>query len=211
MTEAETRVFPETAGSGNQTQYYDQRPTGPSYMSPAQMSPPQQASATTGLPQPRPKRGVILLGSALVILAIISLTVFAVMKWSSHQTPATPPTVNPGSAPGTAVPEVPQVPQAPQPPQPPVTGKGSSASALIYPGANVTMEMTRGAEGSVRHLTTTDSFDKVVAWYMEKLKPKEDIKTPGPTAILRGDDITVVINVKDDLTRILLQQGIDQN
>jgi hypothetical protein len=164
-------------------------------MSPAQIPPP-----------PQKKRGMILLGSALMVLAIISLTVFALMKWSSHQTPA-PTSARPVAPPA---PVVPQTPQVPQPPQPPGAEKGS-ASALIYPGAEVTMEMTRGTEGSVRHLTTTDSFDKVVAWYMEKLKPVEDIKTPGPTAILRGDGITVVINVEDDLTQILLQQGIDQN
>ena len=208
VTEAETRVFGATAERGPQTQYYDQRPTGPSYMSPAQMSPPQ-ASATVSLPQPKPKRGLILLGSALMILAIISLTIFAVVKWSGNHAP-TPTVSRPGAPQAPVAPQAPQIPQPQQPPIPPGAGKGS-ASALIYPGAEVTMEMTRGAEGSVRHLTTTDSFDKVVAWYTEKLRPKENIKSPGPTAILRGNGVTAIINVEDDLTQILLQQGIDQN
>lgn len=206
VTEAETRVFEATSERAQPTQYYDQRPTGPSYMSPVEMYPPQAAATTKALSAVAVKknRAGILLGSALVVLAIISLTLFAAWKWGGSSSSATPPTI--------AKPGVPQVPQVPQPPAPPAPGAGQgSTSALVYPGAQVTMEMTRGREGSVRHLTTTDSFEKVVAWYTEKLKPIEDIRTPEPTAILRGDGITAIIAVEDGETQILLQQGIDRN
>ncbi len=204
-TEAETRIL--EAERGASTQYYDAKPTGLSYLSPSEMSPPpQQSFATQTLPHNGKKRRGVLLGSALVILALISLTVFAVWRLSgSSQKPPTEP-----KAPTAPVIVPPQPPQPPQPSQPPTTGKGS-ASALDYPGAKVTMEMTRGTEGSIRHLQTTDSFEKVVAWYTERLKPEENIKTKeGPTAILRGKEITAIITSEDEGTQILLQAGVDQ-
>lgn len=72
------------------------------------------------------------------------------------------------------------------------------------------MEMMRGNEGSVRQLTTKDSFDKVVAWYTDKLNPIENIKTPGPSAVLTGDEVTAVITAEGDETIILLTEGIDR-
>lgn len=71
------------------------------------------------------------------------------------------------------------------------------------------MEMTRGVEGSIRQLRTKDSVEKVVAWYTGKLKPLKTVKTEG-SAILNGNDATVVITVEDGDTMILLKEGIDK-
>lgn len=207
VTEAETRVFEQTAERGQQTQYYDQRPTGPSYMAPHEMSSPQTAT-TTGLESSGRRRRGILIGSALVIVMLIGLT-FAAVYWSGKfSSPAT--IAVPEAPPPPITVQPPQVPQVPQPPQPPSTGKGS-ASALDYPGADVVMEMTRGTKGSIRQLSTTDSLDKVVAWYVERIKPTENIKIPGSQkAVLRADGITVDITAEDGETKITLLEGIDR-
>jgi hypothetical protein len=204
VTEAETRIFEATAERGAQTQYYDQRPTGPSYLSPHDPATP--AAPATGSPQPgqrNRKHSGILWGSLIIIVAIIALTLFAAIKITRNVATTTFP-------PGPEIPDVPKVTQPPQAPQPPVAETGSS-SALDYPGAEVTMEMTRGAEGSMRQLRTTDSFDKVVAWYTDKLKPTEKrIIREGPTGILKGKEMTAIITGEEDGTQILLKGGIDK-
>jgi hypothetical protein len=207
VTEAKTRVFEQTAERGQQTQYYDQRPTGPSYMAPHEMSSPQTAT-TTGLASSGRKRRGILIGSALFIVMLIGLT-FAAVYWSSKF--SSPATIAVPEAPPPITVQPPQVLQVPQPPQPPSTGKGS-ASALDYPGAKETMTMTR-PEGGMRVLTTTDSFDKVVAWYVERIKPTQNIRTPGTrNVVLIGDKITVDINAEDEdgETKITLLEGVDR-
>lgn len=98
-------------------------------------------------------------------------------------------------------------PVAPEPPQPPMVGKGNG-SALIYPGADVTMEMTR-KDGSVRTLRTTDSVDKVIAWYTEKLKPETIQKTKDAT-VLSGTKTTAVISSEEGETNVVLSEGIDR-
>jgi hypothetical protein len=98
-------------------------------------------------------------------------------------------------------------PIVPVPPQPPTVGKGSG-SALIYPGADLMMEMTR-KDGSVRTLRTEDSIDKVIAWYTEKLKPETIQKTKDAT-VLSGTKTTAVISSEEGETIVVLTEGIDR-
>lgn len=202
VTEANTRVFEQAPERGAQTQYHDPRATGPSYLAPNAdaYSPP----AVVMNPEPaRLKRHGILWGSAIVVVILLLLAiVFAVMRTST--TPA-PTTV---TKPEVPVPPVIAPPQPPQPPQPPAAEQGKAAG-LVYPGAEITMEMTRGAEGSVRQLRTGDSFDKVVAWYTNKLKPTNTIKASG-SVVLTNSNTTAVITSDGDETTVLLKEGIDQ-
>jgi hypothetical protein len=63
----------------------------------------------------------------------------------------------------------------------------------------------------VLQLRTKDSLDKVVEWYVEKLKPNENMKIPGENVtVLRGDKIRVVITAQDAQTDIIIRQGSDQ-
>lgn len=197
ITEAETRVFEQTAERGQQTQYYDQRPTGPSYIAPNDPSHPNPA-AVHDLATPRVKRHGILWGSAIVVVLLLLFGIVLAVRFS--QTPSTP-------APATQI-EIPPPPVAPEPPRPPSVQQGGN-SALVYPGAEVIMEMTRGEEGGVRQLRTSDTFEKVVDWYEGKLNPARVIRK-GASAILTGDKITAVIKGSEGETTILLTEGIDQ-
>ncbi|HEY0544209.1 MAG TPA: zinc ribbon domain-containing protein [Pyrinomonadaceae bacterium] len=202
VTEAETRVFNDTVERrAPETQYYDQRPTGPGYLSPDET---RTAAAAESDASSSRKRNMLIMGSVIILVAIIALTILAAIKLTSNPVPTTPIVTKP------EIPAPPTVPQPPQPPQPPAAETGK-ANALDYPGAEVTMEMTHGGEGSMRQLHTSDSFEKVVAWYTDKLKPSEIIKTPeGPTAVLKSKQATAIINSDEEGTQILLKKGIDQ-
>ncbi|MGA9996120.1 MAG: hypothetical protein WBP93_11945, partial [Pyrinomonadaceae bacterium] len=82
---------------------------------------------------------------------------------------------------------------------------------LIYPGAQITMEVTDASEGDVLQLQTSDSLDKVASWYAEKLKPTKTVRVPFPVkvVVLEADEMKAVITAKGDGTSILLKQGDD--
>lgn len=203
MTEAETRVFQATEDRSAKTQYHDPRPTGPSYLAPNETA-TSPASASSDPEHSRLKRHGILWASAILVVVLLLFGVVMALKWnrtSSSPTPTTRIDVPPSTG---IVPPVPSV-----PPEPATTGK-RSASELDYPGADVTMEMTRGEEGGIRQLRTSDSFDKVVAWYKEKLKPINTTIVDGK-AILPGRGTTAIIKSEGGETTILLTQGVDQS
>jgi hypothetical protein len=212
ITEAETKVF--EADRGAQTQYYDQRPTGPSYMSPIDMSPPPQTAATTTLAKPKKSVGVPILILALILVGFISFMIFAAMR-SGPGASRTPTVIVPPVPPVADVPPIPampKIPQPPQPPQPPGTAPAPDTS-LVYPGSTVNVEMTRGKEGRMRQLTTSDPFDKVVEWYTARMNTVDKIKSNDsePSAVLRGNGTTVVISSDDGMTQIVVQEGFDQD
>ncbi|MBV9958097.1 MAG: zinc-ribbon domain-containing protein [Acidobacteria bacterium] len=208
VTEAETRIFTETAErAGPETQYYDQRPTGFSYLAPNQTATPQ-GTQTKALEEARRKRKGVIWGSLFVLLVIAAFTIVAAMKLAQKSAPTTTPAA-------TTKPEIPVPPVPPVPPPPPTADTTTAATALDYPGAEVTMEMTRGNDGSIRQLHTSDSFDKVVAWYKEKLKPSDPIMTrekDGSSAVLNGAAATAIITAdsEEEGTQILLKKGIDR-
>lgn len=68
------------------------------------------------------------------------------------------------------------------------------------------MDMTRGDGGSLLQLRTTDSYEKVIDWYIEKLKPRETTKMPGPSAILKSDKILSIIASEGGNTMIMLKE-----
>lgn len=201
-TEAETKVLQPTAERGAQTQYHDPQPTGPSYLAPNDTASPQSPAHTISDP-PRLGRHGILWASAILVIVILFFALGMAIKWS--RTPSRTTTATAPEAPPTTGVAPPIPPEAPQP----TTAEKGDATDLNYPGAEVTMEMTRGVEGGVRQLRTKDPFDKVVAWYTDKLKPTNPLKTKD-SAVLNGKNTTAVINNADDETTILLREGIDQ-
>ncbi len=73
------------------------------------------------------------------------------------------------------------------------------------------MDMTGKDGNRVLQLRTKDSPDKVVAWYVEKLKPTENMRIPGESVtVLRGDNIRAVITATGAQTDIIIKQGDDE-
>ena len=71
------------------------------------------------------------------------------------------------------------------------------------------MEVTDVSEGAVLQLQTSDSFDKVVNWYTEKLKPTKVVRIPDSNVILEAGEMKAIINAEDGKTIIMLTQGDD--
>jgi hypothetical protein len=142
----------------------------------------------------------VLIGS--ILIAVIALTaLFVTLLNRSSTTTASPPAVT--------RPEVPTIPQPPAPPMPP-QGTGINP-AFVYPGAKTMMEITGDDEGNVLQLQTSDSFDKVVDWYTEKLKPAKVVRIKDPTShvILEAGELKAIINANGNVTTIMLAQGDD--
>lgn len=65
------------------------------------------------------------------------------------------------------------------------------------------MEITGVDEGNVLQLQTSDSFDKVIAWYKQKLKVKNTVMNE-QNVILDGEELTAIITRTDVGTNIML-------
>lgn len=167
---------------------------------------PSQANETSrSLEVSRKSPQWVLIGSILV--AVIALTALFVTLLNRPSTT----TVSP---PAVTRPELPAIPQPPQPPVPPRGGTQGTIinRAYVYPGAKTTMELTSADEGNVLQLQTSDSFDKVVDWYTEKLQPTKVIRSKDPTSkdiniILEAGKLKAIINSDGDGTTIMLAQG----
>lgn len=200
MTEGTTRLLetPERPASFDQ-HVYEQ----PGNLAQATTRIPPQANQTSRSLEPTGKSPKGVLTGALIVAILMLTTLFIVLANRSPSTRVTSP-------PAVTRPELPPIPQPPSPP-----GGGTQETsinpAFIYPGAQTTMEITDAAEGKMLQLKTSDSFDKVVSWYMAKLKPKNVVKVQQPnlSAVLQGDEMTAIINAKEDGTTIMLTDGDD--
>lgn len=164
---------------------------------------PQAVPTNRNLDTTRKPTNWVLVGSLLFAsLALIATVLFLTLRNRTATTVAPPVVVKP-QVPPVNPPPIPPI------PQPPGTTQGGAISkAYVYPGAETTMEITDATEGNVLQLHTSDSLDKVVAWYTEKLKPTQTIKQPS-NVILGGGGLTAIINGDDDGTNIMLTHGED--
>jgi hypothetical protein len=180
VTEGTTRILetPEASKVFGQ-EFYEQHG---SLAQPTTRIPPQANQTARNLAVAEPKRqNWALIGSLLFVgLALIATILFFALRGSS--TP--PPSV-------IIRREGPPIPQPPHPPAlPPVTGQAGTSvisAEYLYPGAEKLME-TISNDGSVVQLRTSDSFDKVVNWYEEKLKPSNIVKQKA------GDESQMILN-----------------
>lgn len=200
MTEGTTRLLetPEPRAPFNQNVY--EHP-GSLAQQTSRISPQALPTSQSLEPNRKPTNWVLLTSILIAAIALIATVLFITLR-NPAATPVTPPVVT--------RPEVPP----PLPPMPPTlppqgTTKGSVINrAFVYPGAETTMEVTSGSEGNMVQLQTSDSFEKVVGWYTEKLKPIQVVRQPS-NVILRGSELTAIINAEGDMTTIMLAQGED--
>jgi zinc-ribbon domain len=202
VTEGTTRILetPEKNAPFNQNVY--ERPGG---LAQATSAIPPQANQTRSLVE-QPKgtnRPWVLISSILFIALILTGLFIALSTRSATNVTVTPPVVT--------RPEAPTIPIPPPPPLPPQgIPQGSRINrAFVYPGAETTMEITDTADGDVLQLRTSDSFDKVADWYINKLNPPKVVKIPGSSVVLEAGEIKVIINADANGTNIMLAQGGD--
>jgi hypothetical protein len=202
VVEGTTRLLetPEQQARFNQNVYEH-----PGSLAQATSSIHPQANQTRSLEtKDKPRQGVLI--SSLVVAALLLTVLIIVLLNRTSTTTVSPPAVT--------RPEVPAIPPPPPPMAPPgITRGGTINPAFIYPGAQKTMELTSPAEGNMIQLQTSDSFDKVVNWYTEKLKPTsvvKQVKDQSQSMVLAGKEMTAIITANGAGTTIMLtQQGGD--
>lgn len=207
VSEATTRILEATREpAAGPTQSWNAQPTGPAYIAPGGPSPLQDVNTKSLEPTgQRTQKSRFILLFALLFAAM--LCAFAVGMWLSRRQITTAPTPAPPvvTRPGT---DLPPPPPPPPPPieQPPASGPSVPTSELIYPGAETVVDM-RNERDNFLQLRANDPLDKVVDWYMQRLKPTQIFKTPGAGAVLRTGGTNVVISPGGSGTEIIIRQG----
>lgn len=83
------------------------------------------------------------------------------------------------------------------------------SGVLIYPGSQTTVDMQSDTDRAVQ-LKTSDSFEKVVAWYEANLKPTKTIRLTSTSVVLRNQNVIATIASEDNKTNILIKQSINR-
>lgn len=182
-------------------------------MSPVEMSPTQPAYVTSTLERKGQKQSIWLLGTlATVALLFVVAAIFAlgIIKFNQGGKTATaPPIVTVPEPPRVAVPEIPPPPQPPEPAAP--SASNAISREFIYPEAEIMVDMASGSGGSLLQLRSADSYQKVLDWYLAKLKPDNIFRSPGQNgvgqnAILKSGNLMAVITSAGDETQIVLKK-----
>lgn len=207
VTEATTRTLHTPPGLGAQpTDFIGSQPTGAAYLAPNEVPPPP-AYNTNSL-EPRGRKRNVWLISSMVALVLASLIAFGIILYFKTRTSATTKV----PVPKQPTVDLPGIPPPPPPPVPKSSTGPSGATAInpdfIYPGAATTMELTSANGESLLQLRTKDSYEKVLDWYVAKLKPVRTVKGP-QNAVLKSDKIMAILNGTGDGTNIMLKETSD--
>jgi hypothetical protein len=81
----------------------------------------------------------------------------------------------------------------------------ASAEALTYPSARKTLDVVAESEGRAITLETSDSFEKVDAWYRATLKPQKVVQLMPGTVVMKNGKTTATILGQNNKTLILLK------
>ncbi|HKV40793.1 MAG TPA: zinc ribbon domain-containing protein [Blastocatellia bacterium] len=221
-SEATTRTFDPPTGHETATQFVDGS-TAPAYLAPDEIALPPPAATTKGLASGQ--RNTIISLLFVLILSFVALIGLGVIVVRSSHSPATdvpgasrqmPPPSGPpqGVAEQPEQPEIPDLPEIPEPPkvpqQPPPPGAALHsvpARSLQYPGSEVTVEVPGHKDDGKLVCHTSDGIDKVVNWYLSKLKGAQPIRVAGGTAIISTDTAVVVMTNSGDGTQIVVTKG----
>jgi hypothetical protein len=169
---------------------------------------PHQVQSTNSFERRGGVNKIILILGAMVmaLLLALGLTV-AFLTMNEDSEPAVAPPVVSIPAP----PNPPARPDAPQPPPPPPLPGGATAldQTLIYPDAEVIMNMSQRDGGGVTQLRTSDPVDKVAAWYEQRVAVTKRVNIPGGNVVLRWNEGTVIITGAGGQTSIVIKHGAD--
>jgi hypothetical protein len=180
--------------------------TSPTYPPPAmfQQQPPPLAPIIGSAPPASNNTALyVILGVIMALLIGLGVVAFVALNRRPAVVAPPPPPPDAGQTEKGMPPPRPDLPQPPPaPPSPPGEGKTSLDPSLIYPGAKVVMDIG-GSDGRVTQLHTTDGIDKVVSWYLQRVKVKNDVTMPGGR-IISAEGVNLLITSTGDGTSIMV-------
>jgi hypothetical protein len=175
--------------------------TAPTYAPPAMMQQPPPPAPFIGSAPPTSNKTVLFVILAVVMAMLIGCGVVAFLVLGRHpavSVPPPPPKVEQSEKDSQKI--QPGIPPPPPPPQ--GNAKTSLDPALIYPGAKVVMDIA-SSDGRVTHLQTTDDMEKVVNWYLQRVKVKNDVTIPGGR-IINAEGVNLLISSTGNGTGIMV-------
>lgn len=191
VTEGTTEVLPNYAEPEAPTRHFNRAaPTGPAYIAPQEHQQIPLSPLPTEPPAPKKKRGVKILLLSFVLLMALGVVSLVVLGQLLRR----------------------MKPRIPVPPPPPpvviqIPGPSSGIDALIYPGAQTKLDLRKDDEGRMLQLETKEPFDKVVAWYVARIHPTEQIIKPPNEAVLKSEEFSVVIHQIANGNSIMVKEG----
>ena len=81
----------------------------------------------------------------------------------------------------------------------------ASSEGLIYPSARQIMDVVADGGGRAVTLETSESFQKVDAWYRSTLKPEKVVQLTAGSVVMKNEKITATIIGDNEKTLILLK------
>ena len=76
---------------------------------------------------------------------------------------------------------------------------------LIYPGSKTIVDVSSG-DGRAIQLQTTDSLERVIAWYETNLKPTKTMRLTSNNIVLKNAKVTATLATEAGKTNILIKQ-----
>ena len=76
---------------------------------------------------------------------------------------------------------------------------------LIYPGSKTIVDVSSG-DGRAIQLQTSDSMERVIAWYETNLKPTKTMRLTSNSIVLKNDKVTTTLASEAGKTNILIKQ-----
>ena len=80
-------------------------------------------------------------------------------------------------------------------------------AALVYPGSQTVVDFSSG-DGRTLHLQTTDSLEKVVAWYEKSIKPTKTMRLTSTSVVLKKENLTTTVASEAGKTNILIKRPL---
>jgi len=82
-----------------------------------------------------------------------------------------------------------------------------SDAALVYPGSQTVVDFSSG-DGRTLHLQTTDSLEKVVAWYEKSIRPTKTMRLTSTSVVLKKENVTTTVASEAGKTNILIKKPL---
>lgn len=204
ITEATTRRFDYQQSEQATSAFAPTALTAPAYLAPNAEQQPSPAPTTGKLVAPHKAGGSS--RSNLFFVLVVPLMLFLIIGavgitwWVAR---------SPQSATTPAPPAVPAIPSAP--PAPVGAVNPNIDQDLLYPGTRTMLNAIRDQSGSqLVQMRSTDDFEKIVEWYVAKLKPTRNTRSGDSSVILQSEATNVVITKSGNATNIIIKRRAAQ-
>jgi hypothetical protein len=78
-------------------------------------------------------------------------------------------------------------------------------ATLFYPGSKTVVDVSSG-DGRAIQLQSAASFDQVIDWYEQSIKPTKTMRLTSTSVVLKNENVTVTVATESGKTNILIKR-----